>query len=443
MKNVSYVIYINADIKNRTPLHIGNGGEDILTFEDFDNGKYKVNAYMPATGIAGAFRAYLSSINGEEKADEIFGSSSGKVSKLTLYNAYSAANSMEFRPGVCIEGETGAAKQSSKFSRNFLADGHRFTLKFKIAGRDKQEAEETKDLLYECLKAVNFGVINFGAYKTSGAGLFNLESVKECRYDLKNIDELMKYLKNQYSYIDVTKGIKDKNVSSDYVLFKFKGRLTEPILIKNNDSLDYNEPDGANIKSGKNCIIPGSSLKGIIRARAERVLNYLGKDKLNDLIFGTAEGDEKKIAGRVYTEDVVIKGADKKRAKYHKIKIDKFTGGTINSNLMDEEPVMGDIEFSLKFKKFMCNEENYNNAAIGLLIYVLRDMATENLNVGSGYSIGRGLMQGEHIEIRDGDKHFDIDIANKKITSALNAENAAKEIECYIKALNDLKMNNR
>ncbi|MCY6485464.1 RAMP superfamily CRISPR-associated protein [Clostridium aestuarii] len=415
LNNKKYITFINAYIESVSPLHIGND-DDLLISEH--------KAYMPATSIAGTFKAYLLNIG--EEAKDLFGSQDS-MSNIFVYDAYANIDLVEKRTGVKINKETGSNFDKSKIDREYLARGLNFKLRFEIHS-DEKDNKNFKDMIYKCLKALNKQYIRFGAYKTSGAGAFKLNKAEEIQYDLSKFDDFSNYLKKcSGSSKDVTKDVENIKLDIQPIIFKLQGELTTPVLIKAPSSLDSDEVDSVNMKSKDKYVLPGSSLKGIIRARAEKISNYLNKSGFIDMIFGS-EKDKK--MGSVFVDDAILNGEGyDNTVKYNRIKIDKFTGGVCNSALMNEKPSRGKVGIKVTLEK--CVDNNLNKAAAGLLSFVLRDLATENLSIGSGTSIGRGRFKADKMLIECGDEKIDIDYKNKKITNRELLESYINELKHY------------
>src|SRR5690554_1231239 len=124
------ITIIEAKIVSISPLYIGDDEGNVLI--DRENNM----AYLPATSIAGAFRAYLSSIG--ERVDLLFGErEDSQVSKIYISDCHGKVLGFERRDGVRIDGETGANKQGSKIQRLYLSEGVEFDLQFKIHMEDE------------------------------------------------------------------------------------------------------------------------------------------------------------------------------------------------------------------------------------------------------------------------------------------------------------------
>lgn len=97
-----------------------------------------------------------------------------------------------------------------------------------------------------------------------------------------------------------------------------------------------------------------------------------------------------------------------------RIKIDRFTGGTIQGALLEEQPVFGfplhnqneqksSIKLCFQLRHF--KEEHYWQA--GLLLFLIRDLIQGKIRLGGGKAIGRGLVEAVSpivISVNNGEK---------------------------------------
>lgn len=406
LKDRKFITQLKLEMENISPLHIGTDNGDILI------DKEENTAYIPGTTLAGAFRGYLTQ-NCYENISKLFGEGSN-MSKVFLYDSFSKLRGMEVRPSVRIDKELGAAKDGGKFERNFITNNHKFTLEIEIFAANDDEAEDYKKAIYSCIVGLNNGDITLGSFKSSGAGVFKVNKIEESVINLENKKEFFSYLKKENQFKTIAMDVVNKNsFSTSDITFRLDGVLDTPLLIKGEDEMDADTVDGAQIKNNNgDYIIPGTSLKGVIRAQAERILSYHNKNEVSKYIFGSEDNKEKKIASIFKAFDSVIK--DKKEGVYNRIKIDKFTGGVIKGALMNDEPVMGNVilEGKLKYTEGTKNEKT----AVAVLGLVFRDIAMGSLSLGSGYNIGRGRIKGEKLIITKGKEIiYEYDFNNKEL----------------------------
>ena len=150
-------------------------------------------------------------------------------------------------------------------------------------------------------------------------------------------------------------------------------------------------------------IISGTSLAGALRARAQRIANTLDKaDKAKELVydmFGPDMNDkdwrrakkEKGVsASRLTVKEEVIKNGRADLVQ-NRVSIDRFTGGARDTALFNEQPVFATDDTLVTVDLHLRNPEE---ADIGLLLLLLKDLWTEDLPLGGESSVGRGRLQG-------------------------------------------------
>lgn len=271
------------------------------------------------------------------------------------------------------------------------------------------------------LAAFAAGDILLGNSKTVGFGRFKINSVHKTAYNLRDYNDVIKYLLKEEKDEDITESIISRQNASKNIHFRIKARTVTPLLIKDEVVRSHDEPDGINIKNGSNqYVIPGSSLKGALRSRAEKLANTfpcITNDLISNIFGVESDKDDAAHISRLVCYDTVIRNS--KKGIYNKIKIDYFTGGVQQHVLVTDETVMGDLEIECVFNTF--GLESYDKE-IGLLLLVLRDLCTENLNIGGGYAVGRGYIRASTLEMNGRQKIiYDFDSPDKSAEEQFNS----------------------
>ncbi|HDL01100.1 MAG TPA: hypothetical protein ENH23_02595, partial [candidate division Zixibacteria bacterium] len=253
----------------------------------------------------------------------------------------------------------------------------------------------------------------------------------------RNKHDIIQWLKKADNYFqaDLPEPYK---YSSDTFRIEFDFVIKDSLIIRHYSS-NPAESDSAHIRSeGKN-IIPGSSIKGAMRSRAERILKTLAVEDQTELfsfLFGNSSTSDKdngkrydgSIPSRIKINEVIIKQKVEANIQ-QRIKIDRFTGGTIDGALFDSMPIFSanhDIA-----NKLIVDLKDPIDAEIGLMLLILKDLWTEDLPIGGEKNIGRGILQGKKAVISY--KNWSIVIDN---IDTVSSENKNK-LEKYLKALND------
>lgn len=406
------IIFIEADIVSVSPMFIGDDEQEIL----IDNENQM--AYLPATSIAGAFRSYLGNENSEVK--RLFGDKDNtQMSKIYIKDAFAKLYNYDIRDGLRIDGESGTNVQGAKIERMYISAGLKFSLNFEIH-LESSEDEELKLLIYKALKGIDAGILRFGGHKSSGLGVFQLKNATEWGYNLGDFDNLLIYLNREAkSKKKIIDDVLSSKINHEYAEFIMKGKFTTPIIIGAPRSFNPDAADDTSIKTGNDeYIIPGSSLKGLLRYRMETIANYFGKKHTVEEIFGqpkSIKGEKARhVLSRVFVQEAVIDTEDyKDYIMYNRIKLDKFTSGVDHGSLMQDVPIKGRTAFSIIYR--IKGDKHYDNYAIGLIALALRDLGTENISIGGNENIGRGRFKADtlHMNIKD-DKIF-IDFNNQTI----------------------------
>ena len=147
----------------------------------------------------------------------------------------------------------------------------------------------------------------------------------------------------------------------------------------------------------KNFILPGTSLKGIFRHRAEYIFSRLNlESKILDKLMGNAEGDEK-IKSRFKVSESYIENKNVAEFPHTRNKIDRFTGGTLQDALFKTKPVYQKIDAPNLKVHFEIN--GTKNFEAGPALFLLRDLWLGKIAIGGEKCIGRGTVIGIAAEI--------------------------------------------
>lgn len=412
---------IKVEIESIAPLDISDGEEILL---DNETGM----AYIPATTVAGSFRAYLDSI--EVNSDRLFGNRGENRSKSNLYirDLFTDNKGLEERTIIKMDKKTGTSVDGIKIDKQYLKSGLNFRLNFKIEST-REDIGEDKKLIYKCLNALDNSWIRIGCNKSSGLGIFKVKKVEQVDFDFNDKNEWLKYIKDNHSNtVDITKRVLDGNEETSFVQFNIKGSFTSPVLIGISKYYDPEDVDNKSMMSGDEYIVPGSGFKGVLRFRIEKIANYFGNSKIAKEMFGDTEidGKSENILSRVFVREAVIDTSGFEQTNYNRIKIDKFTAGVRKGGLVDDTPVQGSVEFNIIYRKQGNIEKD--KYAIGIIALALRDFGNENLSIGRDYKIGRGRFKAESMSIIEEKTEIEIDFIQKTISNG-------EYLDKYIKAV--------
>lgn len=398
------------------PLHIGSasGEKDKVLVHPADG-----KPFLQGSGISGALRQHCEAIHGAERTNKLFGSrleNAGEAADVSCKVRWSDGTFngqnliMELRPRVKLDPVSGTAG-SSQIKGTDKQAGHKFNMEYIGAGAgfvfsaylyDEGFQKELEDLF----AALHRGNIQLGGQKSNGCGFMELTSLKRSIFDMSTVDGRKRWADEEtlpeqaYEEIIDNLGVSDKTATAYEVIVT--GSTEGELLVKSMVVQDYGKdaPDCMNIRNAKkDYIVPGSSLKGAVRNQMEKIASYIGNTALIEDAFGkTGKKKNKGKAGNIVFRDTIVGNREENDLAPIKkrIHIDKFTGGVINGGLFNEKNVFGDLDFHIDIL-----DRNQPDASCGLLLLALRDMASGMMGIGSGYSVGKGIIDVEKIEIRD------------------------------------------
>lgn len=450
---------ISGILTAQTPIHIGGMGGDAdtdLALAVNGRGKY----YIPGTSLAGAFRSWMGGLlKDEEKLKDIWGDHENEkrgASFIIVDDAEINLNKMtiEIREGVGIDRHTGAAAENPKYSRAILPKGVTFPLDITLdIGK---EGKQKPDDLWQLLRALEEGDIRIGAAKTRGLGKIQLSclAIHEQIFDTQNIFDVL--LKGGKCHL--WEDLKPKQYEPpDKLTLEIAWTPKDPVMVKR-------EGDGIAVDilplvsqiTGKiHFVIPGSSIKGVLRSHAERIvrtvcqkptkddfLEQVQLDLVNE-IFGKAEKSEQKSQtsqgkiGALSIDDCyatiameATKWSDvENTAKSDKeefggfkealktailpnnstdnpfqklqpamhVAIDRWTGGAAEGMLYTVLEPIGvnwhNIGIYLDLERLKKYDPGNEKAAIALILLVIRDFADRKIPIGYGTNRGMGTVE--------------------------------------------------
>ena len=428
------IVKYSVTAKCTEPLHVGSVSGDT---EEILVHPVTGNPFIQATSIAGVFREYYEQVYGELKAEELFGSrrfrdktdidgeeNADCASKVRFTDGiFCKKNPMlELRPRVSIDHETGTCLESTdkqtkrksgqKFNMAYISAKAEFEFDLYLFGADQQQKIEIEDIF----SAFHQGVLQLGGQKSNGCGYFEITCLLYKEFDMKRESDRKLWIREdkltKNDYKNLTNMLNKNSKLKDAYEILVDGYTEGSLLIKSiavSGGVGAGAPDSENIRNGNgDYIIPGSSFKGAVRAQLEQILAYLKCSKLiekdSDLIeeaFGK-KGDDKTIGcmGNLYFFDVPV-GTQEDNDMMplsHRIHIDKFTGGVIHGGLFAERNIAGKMTLKISVKSN--KEEEKTNQVCGLLMMALRDLAIGAMSIGSGYSVGKGIVTVEKITIK-------------------------------------------
>lgn len=370
-----------VDAVCRTPLRTGGPDGDVQQVLRRRDGA----AFVQGPSLAGALRGGLKD---EVLARSLFGSQD-QAGHLTVSDALFDRESDQLtRPRLRIDAGSATGDRGGKFDVAHMGTGSRlaFTLVWQGFPEQKSELEAVERLL----GALDGGRIRLGAQKSNGFGQLGLQ-VRRRLFDLTDAADRRAWLDEDWSGVPLAL---PAGSETGRVGFTVTGK-TGSILVKTAPVVTGGEDERGrtytpNLSENGRAILPGSSIKGAVRARAEYIAKTLGLGQgLTGGYFGRgADGEDNGLAGQVFFEDAVLSGQKKKISR---IRIDRFTGGVQRQGLFTEEPLSSELTLRISAPE--------DPVCCALLVYALRDLGLGLYDLGSGWAIGRGRVEVERIAV--------------------------------------------
>lgn len=420
-------IIICATITNSSPILIGKGeGEtdtDLLLWSDG-------RPYIPGSSLAGiisaAFKKFIRpGLTPDEILvfDLLWGKNEDKKNNdLTSYQSHiifddllpdeSAKQKIGFRDGVRIDYKTGIAVEKGKYDYQLVEPGVNFPFKAEITIRQIMDHELVKQYVNTIKEIFDCKIVRIGALGNTGFGKILLSDFMVYYFDFsklntKDADNWSSYIlndklpeKSDTSAIQPFK-ITPLNYFSIEATFSLKSALITGSYSSDPDKPDKSQLKGNNEKGDEKFILSGKAIRGALRHRAIRILNTLdfdGEDSIKDLMGFVNPDDPKERAkkGRFETNETILDGYE--TMTQQRIKIDRFTGGTISGALFDSAPVWqsGNNEFTV-----ILGMTDYTSKEAALLMHLLKDLWLEDLPIGGEKNVGRGVLVGKRAVIND------------------------------------------
>ncbi len=389
-----YAVRYNIEAICKSPFRTGNA--------EGDTESVLINSVtgipmIQGTSIAGTMRSFAEKQGfGTDIIENLFGSQH-TVGVLNFSDGLFTRHNSMTRPHVKINGATGAGEDKGKYNTKCIPAGEIFS--FDIVMKTDKLDNEIESKIEILLGGLNSGAVCLGAQKTNGFGQVSLV-VKKRVFSLVNENDRNAWLSDD---ISAAKIIMLPVPYNKETVFKILSVSSDSMLIKSiatGDGKNATVHMSESMSDDSKAIIPGSSLKGIIRNRINAVAQIIGiRQETVDQIFGrnSLKGSDNGIAGTVIFNEAVIK--NKKFQKISRIHINRFTGGVIDRALFTETPVSGEFELTIKVQ----TAENLHKTACGLILFAIRDIAIGLYGIGSGNSIGRGRLNINEIQIKSAD----------------------------------------
>lgn len=376
MRYQSVIVY-EAVATCESPFRCGNAENDMERVLQDDLGSF----FLPGTSLAGSFREYA-----EKKGESaLFGSTEEESALVFSDGLFQKDSKLVLRPRIAINHSTGTVVKNGKFDMAHLETGSVFHFRLTWLG-EEEERVQASDFLKEGLSALHHGEITLGGQKNNGFGRVSLE-VKEKHFRLSREKERAEWLGDTWTARPMTLLPSEKKGLSIQIQGKMDNLLIKDKVV---------DKVMTQMREAGTPIIPSSSLRGVLRHRVQSIADFLEvEENFLALLFGSS--DHK---GAISFEEITLNQA--KSTKIARIHINKFTGGVLPQAIFTEESHASSINWEIK----LAEDFPQKKQAISLLLFALRDMAFGLVPLGSGASLGRGVVDISSVMVQEKGKNL-------------------------------------
>ncbi|MBX2929798.1 MAG: hypothetical protein KF852_18335 [Saprospiraceae bacterium] len=400
-------VILLATLSNESPLLIGRGGGDAVDIEvmRLPDGK----PYIPASSIAGCLRRFT---NGE---DGYFWGRTGRKDKTGKSEPDPLQSHIRFedlipeapykpedvvmRDGVKIDHKKGTAEDGKKYDYQVVEPELSFPFRAEITLRASMKTEwgTFVEGIKAALESPHFRI---GANTNTGFGKMTCTGFQAFYFEFPtHADAWFEYLENgTISIPEMPLEVAAQQLGKGSFSIEATFRLKSSLMI-GAYGIKGDEPDKSQLKSRGRHVLPGKSIRGAIRHRAVKIWKIMGKDEdtLFELFGHVSENEKTQIRSRLRIEEFRFQEEEVEPMVQNRIRIDRFTGGVIDCELFNSEPVWtkGTEQIKLSFTILKCASEDEKK----LLLMLLKDLWLEDLAIGGEKNIGRGILTGQSAEI--------------------------------------------
>jgi CRISPR/Cas system CSM-associated protein Csm3 (group 7 of RAMP superfamily) len=286
-RNIHSRIQLRGYLVTQSPLHVGGYGEEVDT--DLPLARDGAGQlYVPGTSLAGALRELAERLFGESVIAELWGyqrDDRGHASFVVVDDAViedSEKVVVEIRDHVGIDREYGAAAEHIKYDRAILPRGTRLNLNVTVDVPMRGQRDQALAMLAILKQALEAGEVRLGAAKTRGLGHVRLDEGQLTEQGFGSRQGILASLRQAngaaVSQTDINAAKQAHPVQKRPRLkLKIHWKPVGPLMVK--VGFDGIAADMLPLASGcdgqVSLVLPGSSVKGVFRSQAERIVRTL------------------------------------------------------------------------------------------------------------------------------------------------------------------------
>lgn len=334
--------------------------------------------------------------------------------------------SLPKRNHVCITSR-GVAKEHGKFDREVVYRGSRFAFDIEMVA-ESSEKERAEALFVSVLDEISSSSFRIGGGTRNGFGKVNVVQISRLTLNLRNPDELSEYLSyssslsgdygkwDSFKVSDNVSGwIKYDIKLSPVDFFSFGsgyGDKEVDDIPVSEDCIEWKNGKGV-FASKKKLLIPATSLKGAISHRVafygnveERKyamdipiedfdLYSRNENRATALLFGyhgeSTLSEKQDQRGLCVFSDIFVDYPQEK--VFNHVKIDRFTGGSMDGALYSEKAIDGRGLTFTTFVLIQKSDDEYFNMAVDCFEKALADIDAGTLTLGGKSGRGHGTFR--------------------------------------------------
>lgn len=345
---------------------------------------------LPGTTVAGSLREFCS---GHDALAGLFGGEPGGDERVpstvrVLGTRLRTDAEPSLRNRTAIDRHRGAAGNRELFAVRQLPAGTEFDIYLRWDNPDERLATFVDHL------GRWRPILGRGA--SYGAGQCSVTGIGEASYDLAVPEDLLAWLRlngpesHPEPQADRVAAAEPAEPAIDVRL-----RIVDGLHMGSGEQDEEDANVSTVLRSGDGCLVPGSSLKGVLRSRGEYICRVVSAPACDDqscgscrpcVLFGYSGREGQAGRARIAVHDAVIAGG-RLRTRNH-VAIDRFTGGA-HPGLLYAEEVVTSGSFRLRIDELSPLDE----VDRALLHAVLADLHDGLIGLGARSTAGLGTVR--------------------------------------------------
>lgn len=413
---------------NSSPLVMG-AGEGIDTDKAISKDD-KGNPYISSSAFVGALKSSLDRkynkaiLTDPKNYSRFWGSKTSKIQSanesqshfrvMPMY-ATDVIDKVEILDGIRMEHHTGIVKKQGKYDYEAINHVVDFEFQAEIYLRANWSEIDFELIIQQIVVELNSNQFAVGAYTASGFGRLNFRELSVYKYCFPE-DALRWWTENDTTKYNLPpRETNPNNLSLEIkTVFQIKTALISGFSRKESSS------DKSHYHFNGKPALTGKSIRGAVIHRMWRIINTI-HPSLSDIqkmellnLFGWGYEEKEKLPDLPYKSrrsrlDINFVEIENTSPHYQdRIKIDRFTGGTIDGAKFDSEPIR-DIDKSSELTITFKIEDKPQGWELGLLLMVVKDLWNSDLAIGGEKNIGRGVLKGKVSNIKYNGENYVID----------------------------------